>query len=418
MISVFTPFHKKDTGYIRQAHDSLIAQTYSNWQWVILLNGEGLDSDLSFMTDGRIKIFKTETVINIGALKKEACMKCSGIVLLELDYDDILINTCLEEVRNAFSDEKVQMVYSNSAEFHDKTWESNTYGEEYGWKSRPFFYEEKKLQETIAWPPSAHMMRQIFWAPNHVRAWRKSAYLELNGHDQTLPVGDDHDLCCRTYLKYGSVGIRHIDECLYLYRVHENTVVTHNHAIQVQTERNYLKYSRDLACQWSRENKLGMIDMGGRFDCPSGFISVDRMDADVVADLNDRWPFADNSIGVIRASHVLEHLKNPIHCMNEAFRILAPGGWFFIDVPSTDGRGAFQDPTHISFFNENSFWYYTQEYYAKYIKPEYKGRFQASRIVTYFPNDHFQQHNIPCVQADLICLKPPYSERAVGQIHI
>ena len=28
-------------------------------------------------------------------------------------------------------------------------------------------------------------------------------------------------------------------------------------------------------------------------------------------------------------------------------------------TPSTDGRGAFQDPTHVSFYNENSFWYFT-----------------------------------------------------------
>ena len=28
-------------------------------------------------------------------------------------------------------------------------------------------------------------------------------------------------------------------------------------------------------------------------------------------------------------------------------------------TPSTDGRGAYQDPTHVAFYNENSFWYYT-----------------------------------------------------------
>lgn len=39
-----------------------------------------------------------------------------------------------------------------------------------------------------------------------------------------------------------------------------------------------------------------------------------------------------------------------------------------IEVPSTDGRGAWQDPTHVSFWNENSFWYYTQSSKAKYIR--------------------------------------------------
>ncbi len=29
-------------------------------------------------------------------------------------------------------------------------------------------------------------------------------------------------------------------------------------------------------------------------------------------------------------------------------------GWFLSQTPSTDGRGAFQDPTHVSMWNSNS----------------------------------------------------------------
>jgi hypothetical protein len=46
--------------------------------------------------------------------------------------------------------------------------------------------------------------------------------------------------------------------------------------------------------------------------------------------------------------------------MSEAFRVLKPGGTFDIDVPSTNGMGAFQDPTHKSFWNVNSFLYYNE----------------------------------------------------------
>jgi hypothetical protein len=48
--------------------------------------------------------------------------------------------------------------------------------------------------------------------------------------------------------------------------------------------------------------------------------------------------------------------------MNEIWRILKPDGIVDISVPSTDGRGAFQDPTHVSFWNINSFMYYCQEF--------------------------------------------------------
>ncbi len=39
--------------------------------------------------------------------------------------------------------------------------------------------------------------------------------------------------------------------------------------------------------------------------------------------------------------------------MNEIWRICKPGATLDILVPSTDGRGAFQDPTHVSFWNIN-----------------------------------------------------------------
>ena len=93
-----------------------------------------------------------------------------------------------------------------------------------------------------------------------------------------------------------------------------------------------------------------------------GFINVDLKNADIDANLDDDWIFAPNdSADFVLAAHVFEHLKSPIHTMNELYRILKPGGTAEIHVPSTDGRGAFQDPTHISFWNINSFQYYSSQ---------------------------------------------------------
>lgn len=426
MISAFTPFHKNDTSYLKEAYGSLLDQKFEDWEWVVVLNGEGLNADIEFLkADKRVKIFYSHQSGNIGYLKKYAISKCIYDFAIELDYDDILTSDCFYEVYTSFEDENIHMVYSNSAEFKDKTWAPNFYSEYWGWVNRPFKYKDRDLIESVAWKPSAQMMRRIEWAPNHVRAWRKSSYDKIGGHNEELKVGDDHDLCCRFYISYGERGIRHIDKCLYLYRVHDsNNVKLLNGDIQFQTDQNYIKYSRDLAVRWANDNNLSCIDLGGRFDCPQGFKSVDLSDADIICDLNKKWDFKDNSIGVIRASHVLEHLDNPIHVMNEAFRVLAGGGFFFIDVPSTDGRGAFQDPTHRSpYWNSNSFFYYTRDSHAKYIRgkhmsPEYQGRFQVAKIINWYPSEFMKQHDILCVQADLICLKPPYSDRPCGEVLI
>ena len=73
-----------------------------------------------------------------------------------------------------------------------------------------------------------------------------------------------------------------------------------------------------------------------------GFINVDLCEpAEVIANLTKRWPWEDNSIEEIRAWDLIEHLPDRNHTMNEAFRVLRPGGRFDIEVPTTDGRGVF-----------------------------------------------------------------------------
>lgn len=92
----------------------------------------------------------------------------------------------------------------------------------------------------------------------------------------------------------------------------------------------------------------------------SGFTNVDICPpADQLVDLSKPWPWETGSVDYIRAHDIIEHLPNQILTMNEAWRVLKPGAVFDIVVPTTDGRGAFQDPQHCSFWNRNSFFYYT-----------------------------------------------------------
>jgi len=112
-------------------------------------------------------------------------------------------------------------------------------------------------------------------------------------------------------------------------------------------------------------------------------------------------------VGVIYAEDVVQQLADPVHVMNEAYRVLAPGGFLLIRVPSTDGRGAFQNPLNVSFWNEHSFWYYTRQTHARHV-PAFNGRFQVARLRTFFPDEFAKDNVIPYVEAHLFALKPGY----------
>jgi hypothetical protein len=92
-----------------------------------------------------------------------------------------------------------------------------------------------------------------------------------------------------------------------------------------------------------------------------GYLGVDIAQGpavDVVADLRFRFPWGEGRVEHIIAHDIIEHLPDKIHTMNELYRVLCVGGRVEICVPTTEGPGAFQDPTHVSFWNRRSFLYY------------------------------------------------------------
>ena len=94
-----------------------------------------------------------------------------------------------------------------------------------------------------------------------------------------------------------------------------------------------------------------------------GYVNVDLVPpCDQVADLEKLWPWQDSSIAEIQAWDIFEHLPSKLHTMNEAHRVLAPGGKLDFLVPTTDGRGAFQDPTHKSWWTPNDLFYWCESF--------------------------------------------------------
>lgn len=403
--SIITPEHNpKNKKFLLELYESLCAQTYTDWEWVLYLNGKMTKDQLpeEIVQDQKVVIIKdTAENTNIGYLKNQAFFKGTGDVLVEVDHDDILFDTCLEKLNQAFQDETVGFVYSDNAVLH-MTDQFVPYNSLNGWTYRTVKWKDKELIAMNSFPPTSHAIGYIWYAPDHVRAWRTSVYHELGGHNPELSICDDHELCIRTYLH---TKMHFIPEPLYIYRITgENTWLERNQAIQIKTVELFNQYALQLAEKDARDKNLLLVDLGGGINPREGYFVIDKDGGHINCDLNNGIPLPDNSVGVLNASHVIEHLKDPMKTMSEIHRVLAHGGWAFIEVPSTDGRGAFQDPTHVSFWNENSFLYYTDAYLAQFIRNK-KIRFQEFRRETWFPNEWLRNLNVCVVTVWLVAVK-------------
>ncbi len=411
MISVFTPLSKSGNSFIREAYDSLRSQTYGDFEWLVLPNNGGvLPSDIR--EDSHVRVLKHMGENGIGALKRRCCNEAQRQYLFEFDHDDVLHPRALEKTLDTFAKESSGFVYSDFCEFKHQGvgYQANAY-DGFGWENYPVEFREHMLLAMRAPEPTPQNIRKVEWAPNHLRAWSREAYDRAGGHDPSLPVADDHDLVVRTYLA-GS-RLTHLPECLYFYRVHaEQAVQRRNAQIQELDWNVYERHVEGLAKKFAKDGGLRAVDLCGGINPREGY---EPLDISLGHDLNGPWPLEDSSVGVMRASDAIEHLRDPVHTMNEAWRVLAPGGFFFTLTPSTDGRGAFQDPTHVSFWNSNSFWYYTNASLQKYV-PAIKARFQVARIRNVFLSDWHKLHQIPYVEAQLIALKDGY--RPMGEVLI
>lgn len=275
------------------------------------------------------------------------------------------------------------------------------YGAAFGWTHRKFTWKGKELISMDSFKPTSRSVAYIWYAPDHVRSWKTSVYKAIGGHNPELDICDDHELMIRTYL---NSKMHHIPKTLYIYRVTgQNTWLERNQAIQTRTVELFYQYAWDLAVREARLRNLSVVELGGGINPKAGCdINIDLEEGNLQADLNNGIPLPDNSVGVINASHILEHLHDKHKIMCEIHRVLADGGWAFIQVPSTDGRGAFQDPTHVSYWNENCFWYYTRGDKALFIRNN-TVKFQEYKLNTFYWEP--REHNIAITDAWLTAIK-------------
>lgn len=110
-----------------------------------------------------------------------------------------------------------------------------------------------------------------------------------------------------------------------------------------------------------------VLDIGcGRRKLP-GAVGLDRSalpGVDVVSNLNDRLPFADEEFDAVYSDQVLEHVPNLVGLIHEIHRILVPGGIMVAHVPYFRSNWAAIDPTHVRQFALGTLDYFVKGTYA------------------------------------------------------
>ena len=430
LISLITPTH--DARWIPQLWESIKAQRGPDWEWVVAVNHktgrrqalDGLASDVEAATgrDPRVRIVKDERPFSgVGSAKRHAFMQGKGDVLMEVDHDDLLLPGAIEECAVTMLDPEIGFCYSDFCDFGEPgpvTYQIPEVRRQ--WDANGFVFYDADLpglgkRECVAsFEPSAQAVSLVFYAPNHFRAWRRSAYEAAGGHRPDLALCDDHELVCRTYL---TTKMARVPLPLYAYRIAgQNTWAKNQAEIRRLTLEIRSQYLEHLILREAQLRRLPCFDLGSAISPRPGWLTVDvpgvpdadgcEARLDVAHDLSQApWPWPDSSVGAFRASDLLEHLPDKQQTMREIWRCLAPGGWLLSLTPSTDGRGAFSDPTHVSYWNQDSFPYWTRAQKARYVRHREPPMNRHVRFMEVELRTDSFGGDTPYVVANLIALK-------------
>ena len=168
--------------YLKQAVESILNQTYKNFEFIIVDDASG-DSSWNYLwslKDKRIKLIKNKRNLGLAASLNTALLKAKGEYIARMDADDISLPTRFDEQINFLAKNKSIDLCGTFAQLID---EKNRKVGELKYPSIPSEIKNK----LILFNPIIH---PTFFA-------RKKFFRDLNGYREEFDGAEDYELLLR-----------------------------------------------------------------------------------------------------------------------------------------------------------------------------------------------------------------------------
>lgn len=207
LVSVIIASYNK-AGLITQTLESVINQTYVNWE-LIIVDDSSTDDTLSILSkfekDSRIKLYKNETNLGANFCRNYGVKLSNGQYIVFLDADDLLTKNCLKtRVEKSFVNPEANLLVFSMGVFYKEIGDSKHVWQPISKKPLNDF-----LQHKLPWS-----ILQPFW--------KREFLLELKGFDETFLRLQDVELNTRALLSSNISYKLYIGEPDCFYRIDES----------------------------------------------------------------------------------------------------------------------------------------------------------------------------------------------------
>ena len=195
--------------YLREAIDSIYAQTYENWE-IIFWDNASTDTSAQIVRsyDSKMRYFKGGETISLGAARNKALEKCLGEYIAFLDVDDLWLPKKLElQVQEMRENSESIVCYSDGYDMHDEKKSKKKFSSHLNTK----FYEGDIFNKLI-------LSNFINWQTVLINKTLAGGNLCFN---EDLTFAEDHEILLRLSLCGGIIFSK---EPLIYYRYHEKNI--------------------------------------------------------------------------------------------------------------------------------------------------------------------------------------------------
>jgi glycosyltransferase involved in cell wall biosynthesis len=205
--------------YLPETIQSVIAQTYDNWE-IIFWDNQSTDNSAKIVrnyNDRRIKSYRAPKHTTLGKARNQAIEKANGEWCAFLDSDDLWLPDKLQKQLDIIHNDNSELglVYGQMLVQCE---DSET---KFGWSRRMLWYTKKTMMKTLPEGQIFNQLLQINFIPLLTAIFKRDLYAKIGGISEHMEIAEDYDL----FLKLAYVTkVRAVQEVVALYRVHDKNI--------------------------------------------------------------------------------------------------------------------------------------------------------------------------------------------------
>lgn len=212
LISVIVPYYNSRFDYFKEAIESVLAQSYTNWEAIIVNDGSSGESTrelinlLDKIQDKRFKVVEHKVNAGVSFAKRSGIEASSGEIITVLDTDDMHFPWYYQEIIDFFSNNPKYLIIASPSYEHIKTkrgkniflgeFENKLINEPHRVAFHNFKFpkvlscEEKEIYNLLA----RKIALKLFINATPRLALKKEVFQKIS-FDQQFTTNEDSDLC-------------------------------------------------------------------------------------------------------------------------------------------------------------------------------------------------------------------------------